>query len=207
VATVSEGAFRATAVAGSAARGATPEEQQALAKALLRSRKDRREHQVCVEDTVERLSLLSADVRAQEDPHVLTLSAIQHLETVIEARLHPGETALSVLEALHPTPAVCGLPRDRALDFLQKEEPFQRGWYSGPVGWIDGDGNGVFVPALRSVVGCGSEWRLFAGAGIVAGSDPSQEWEETQIKFQPVLRALSGALALNGSGDCTPVVE
>ena len=178
-----------------------------MAKSLLKSQKDRREHRMCVEDMVERLAPVAEEIRAQDEPHVLTLSAIQHLETAIEARLHPEETVLSVLEALHPTPGVCGLPRDQALEFLRREEPFQRGWYAGPVGWFDGDGNGVFVPALRSVVGCGSEWRLFAGAGIVAGSDPSQEWEETQIKFLPVLKALSAALALEGSGDCTPVVE
>jgi menaquinone-specific isochorismate synthase len=205
LATVSEGAFRATTVAGSIARGDTDEDLRSLARALFQSQKDRREHQMCVEDTVERLSAIAGDIRAQGEPHVLTLSTIQHLETVIEARLHPDGTVLSTLEALHPTPAVCGLPRDRAQEFLSREEPFQRGWYAGPVGWFDGDGNGVFVPALRSAVGCGSEWRLFAGAGIVAGSDPSREWDETRIKFQPILRALSGSLALDGSGDCKPV--
>jgi menaquinone-specific isochorismate synthase len=148
---------------------------------------------MCVEDMVERLGPLSETVQADEDPHVLTLSAIQHLESVITAQLRPGESALSVLEALHPTPAVCGFPRDRALELLRREEPFQRGWYSGPVGWFDSDGNGVFVPALRFAVGRGREWRLFAGAGIVAGSDPELEWDETRIKFQPVLKALSSA--------------
>lgn len=81
------------------------------------------------------------------------------------------------------------------MEFLGAEEPFERGWYAGPVGWFDGDGNGVFVPALRSAVGRGKEWRLFAGAGIVAGSDPSREWAETRIKFQTVLKALSEARA------------
>jgi len=191
VATVSGGTFRATAVAGSAPRGETDQAKKAFAKTLLKSKKDRREHGMCVEDMVERLTDLSEEVQAEEAPHVLTLSSIQHLETVIEAQLRPGETALSVLEALHPTPAVCGLPRDRALEFIRTEEPFQRGWYAGPVGWFDGDGNGVFVPALRSAVCEGQEWRLFAGAGIVPGSDSSQEWDETRIKFQPILRALS----------------
>jgi menaquinone-specific isochorismate synthase len=104
------------------------------------------------------------------------------------------------LKALHPTPAVCGFPRDGALELLRKEEPFQRGWYAGPVGWFDNDGNGVFVPALRSAVGRGKEWRLFAGAGIVEGSEPELEWAETRIKFRPVLKALSGARPLPGSG-------
>jgi menaquinone-specific isochorismate synthase len=150
---------------------------------------------------VARLADVSQDIQAEAEAHVLTLSAIQHLETAISAELHPNQTVISALEALHPTPAVCGFPRDRALDFLRTEEPFQRGWYAGPVGWFDNDGNGVFVPALRSAVGQGKEWRLFAGAGIVAGSDPSEEWAETRIKFQPVLRALSGARAEPSSVD------
>ena len=142
---------------------------------------------------VDRLGGVSQNIQAQPEPHVLALSGIQHLETAITADIKPNETVISALEALHPTPAVCGFPRDRALDLLQTEEPFQRGWYAGPVGWFDNDGNGVFVPALRSAVGRGKEWRLFAGAGIVAGSDPTREWAETRIKFQPVLKALSGA--------------
>ena len=195
VATVSGGAFGATVVAGSISTGDTTEEREAFAAELLNSEKDRREHDVCVEDMVARLAEVSDDIEAQPEPHVLSLPAIQHLETAITAKLHPNETVLSALKALHPTPAVCGFPRDRALEWVQNEEPFQRGWYAGPVGWFDGDGNGVFVPALRSAVGFGKEWRLFAGAGIVAGSEPSKEWAETRIKFQPVLRALSGARA------------
>jgi len=193
VATVEEGRFRATAVAGSAARGDSEAQRRAHAEDLLRSSKDRREHRMCVDDMVERLQSVSHRVSAEADPHVLTLSTIQHLETAIRADLLPGQTVLSVLEALHPTPAVCGLPRDLAQAFLEREERFQRGWYAGPVGWFDGGGNGVFVPALRSAVARNTEWMLFAGAGIVAGSDPHLEWDETRIKFQPVLRALAKA--------------
>jgi menaquinone-specific isochorismate synthase len=195
VATVSGGRFRATAVAGSVDKGETEAQQKAFARDLMNSSKDRREHEMCVEDMVQRLRPMSEEVTAQDEPHVLALSTIQHLETVIQARLRPDQTVLSVLQALHPTPAVCGLPRDPALDFLEREERFQRGWYAGPVGWFDGDGNGVFVPALRSAVGRGREWRLFAGAGILAGSDARREWDETRIKFQPVLRALALARA------------
>jgi len=193
VATLEGGRFRATAVAGSAPRGETDRERASLAEGLLASDKDRREHQICVDDMVRRISPLARKVVADGEPHVLTLHTIQHLETAIEADLKKGQTVLSVLEALHPTPAVCGLPRDLALKFLNREEPFHRGWYAGPVGWFDGQGNGVFVPALRSAVGHDDEWRLFAGAGIVVGSEPRQEWDETRIKFQPVLRALSRA--------------
>ena len=85
---------------------------------------------------------------------------------------------------------------------LAEEEPFDRGWYSGPVGWFDAEGNGIFAPALRTGVSAGAGWRLFAGAGIVEGSVPALEWDETAIKFEPMLNALesSGAQLLPGSG-------
>ncbi len=185
--------FRATAVAGSVSRGATDEEQRALARRLLDSAKDRIEHAFTVEDMVARLKPLSRAVEVEAEPHVLTLARIQHLETRIEAVLRPGASVLDLVAALHPTPAVCGLPRDAALDLLSRNEPFERGWYAGPVGWFDTRGDGVFVPALRTAVARSTTWRLFAGAGIVPGSDPVAEWEETGIKFEPVLRALDAA--------------
>ncbi len=193
VTTVSGGRFHATAVAGTVARGETPREQRKLAKRLLASEKEGVEHRIALEDMVARLGPLAEDVEAQPEPHVLTLARLQHLETEIRARLPVGTSALTVLEALHPTPAVCGLPRDAALEFLDEEEPFERGWYAGPVGWFDLDGNGVFVPALRCAVVQGLRWRLFAGAGIVEGSDSGLEWDETSIKFEPMLRALAAS--------------
>jgi menaquinone-specific isochorismate synthase len=193
VATLHRGSFHATAVAGSIAHGETPAETRALAGRLLASAKDREEHRIALDDMVDRLRPMAEEVEAQPEPHVLTLARIQHLETEIRARMPEGSHVLEVLEALHPTPAVCGLPRDAALDFLHREEPFERGWYAGPVGWFDGDGNGVFAPALRCAVARGREWRLFAGAGLVAASEPALEWEETGIKFEPVLRALQAS--------------
>ncbi len=193
VATMARGAFHATAVAGTVARGETPEEQEELAARLLASEKDAVEHRIALDDMVARLGPLAIQVEAQPEPHVLTLARIQHLETEIRASMPEGSSVLPVLEALHPTPAVCGLPRDNALAFLSEEEPFERGWYAGPVGWFDVEGNGVFAPALRCAVARDHQWRLFAGAGIVAGSDPGLEWEETSIKFEPVLRALAAS--------------
>ncbi len=193
VTTVSGGRFHATAVAGTVARGETPREQKRLAKCLLASEKEGAEHRIALDDMVARLGPLAEDIEAQAEPHVLTLARLQHLETEIRARLPEGTSALTVLEALHPTPSVCGLPRDAALEFLDEEEPFERGWYAGPVGWFDLDGNGVFVPALRCAVVQDLRWRLFAGAGIVEGSDPGLEWDETSIKFEPMLRALAAS--------------
>jgi menaquinone-specific isochorismate synthase len=193
VATVQSGAFHATAVAGSIARGETEEERRALAARLLGSEKDLVEHRIALDDMVERLRPFGGPIEAADHPHVLTLARIQHLETEIRARLHPGTHIMEVLATLHPTPAVCGLPRDDAMTLLEREEPFERGWYSGPVGWFDSSGDGVFAPALRCAVAKGREWRLFAGAGIVGASDPALEWEETGIKFEPVLRALAAS--------------
>lgn len=193
VSTLRRGAFQATAVAGTIGIGDGPDTQRALAIRLLASAKDMAEHRIALDDMVARLTPLADNVEAQPEPHVLTLSRIQHLETDIRASIPEGTTVLDILEALHPTPAVCGLPRDAALDVLSRREPFERGWYAGPVGWFDGQGNGVFAPALRCAVARGRHWRLFAGAGIVAGSDAAMEWEESGIKFEPVLRALKAS--------------
>ena len=193
VTTLSGGHFRATAVAGTVAHGETPEEQERLAKRLLASEKEGVEQRIALDDMVSRLGPLAEEILSQPEPHVLTLARLQHLETEIHARVPAGTSALTVLEALHPTPAVCGFPRDTALEFISEHEPFDRGWYAGPVGWFDLEGNGVFVPALRCAVVQGLRWRLFAGAGIVKGSNPGLEWDETSIKFEPMLRALAAS--------------
>ncbi|MDA0329190.1 MAG: isochorismate synthase [Gemmatimonadetes bacterium] len=196
VATLRDGVFHATAVAGSIRRGASPREQTELAARLLASEKDRAEQRIALDDMVARLETVAHQIRTDPQPHVLTLAGIQHLETEIRASVPGGVSVLDLLRLLHPTPAVCGLPRDAAMAFLAEEEPFERGWYAGPVGWFDAEGNGVFAPALRTGVSTGSGWRLFAGAGIVEGSVPALEWEETGIKFEPMLGALrdSGAV-------------
>jgi len=190
VATLRDGVFHATAVAGSIRRGSTPREQAELAARLLASDKDRAEQRIALDDMIARLETVAHQIRMDPQPHVLTLPRIQHLETEIRASVPQGVGILDLLRLLHPTPAVCGLPRDAAMAVLAEEEPFERGWYSGPVGWFDAEGNGIFAPALRTGVCTGRGWRLFAGAGIVEGSVPALEWEETAIKFEPMLYAL-----------------
>lgn len=183
--------FRATAVAGSVPRGATEEEDRALERELLESDKDRREQAIVTEEIRRCLARRLAAVSVGA-PRLLKLARIQHLESAVEGRLPQGEDLhlLDLIAELHPTPAVCGRPRDRALEALRRSEPFERGWYAGPVGWFAPTGHGEFVPGLRSAVLHGGAWRLFAGAGIVEGSDPIREWEETGVKFVPMLRAL-----------------
>ncbi|MGD2045813.1 MAG: isochorismate synthase [Gemmatimonadota bacterium] len=203
VATLRDGMFHATAVAGSIRRGDSAREQAELAARLLASEKDRVEQRIALDDMLARLGTVTHQIRTDPQPHVLTLSRIQHLETEIRASVPSDVGILDLLRLLHPTPAVCGLPRDSALAFLAEAEPFDRGWYSGPVGLFDAEGNGIFVPALRMGVSTGSGWRLFAGAGIVEGSVPALEWEETAIKFEPMLEALG---ASGASLPSTPTV-
>lgn len=191
-----DGRFAATAVAGSAPRGRTPHEDQLYSGGLLASRKDLAEHRMTLEEMVAvmapRLSRLDP---LPEGPRVLALARIQHLETPLSGDADSDEDIVSLVEALHPTPAVCGRPRARALELIRRAEPFERGWYASPVGWLNGEGDGDFVPALRIGVGGGTNWRLYAGAGVVEGSDPRSEWEETALKFEPAHRALRAAAA------------
>ncbi len=188
--------FCATAVAGSAPRGDDPALDDRLGQELRASAKEQAEQRIVHQEMARELDALADRIRVDAEPRLLKLSRIQHLESSLHARLAADTDILQVLAALHPTPAVSGHPRGPALAFLRREEPFERGWYGAPVGWFDGAGDGIFVPGLRSLVGGGRAWRLFAGAGIVEGSDPEREWRETRMKFGPALRALG----LSGDG-------
>lgn len=187
--------FTATAVAGTIRRGTDPEEDRRLAHRLLSSAKDQAEHAIGVEDMRERLVRVTGAARVDAEPHLLRLRGMHHLQTDLTARIPEEEHVLGLVEALHPTAAVNGHPREEALRFLREHEGFRRGWYAGPVGWFDAAGDGEFVPALRCALLHGGVARLFAGAGIVEGSSPRGEWDETALKFEPVLRALAGGPA------------
>jgi len=193
VAVREEGRFHASAVAGTAPRSDDPSEDDRLGRELLESAKDRTEHAIGVQDMRERLAALGADPDVDESPHLLRLRGIQHLRTDLSVRVGGGRHVLELLAAMHPTAAVSGYPRGPAADFLAETETFERGWYAGPVGWFDPSGDGAFAPALRCAVLRGERARLFAGAGIVEGSDPIREWDETAMKLRPVLEALGGA--------------
>lgn len=182
--------LRANAVAGSIPRGADEDEDDRLARTLASSTKDRQEHGIVVDAMRRRLAPFAEKVEVARDTNILRLANIQHLERDLYARIPPTTHVLDILEELHPTPAVCGHPRDAARAFLEANEPFARGWYAGPVGWFDVNGDGAFAPGLRSVLFTPDRWRLFAGAGIVQDSQPRDEWDETRTKFQTILQAL-----------------
>jgi menaquinone-specific isochorismate synthase len=177
------------ALAGSVGRGETPETDDELAASLAKSEKLQVEHGVVADTIREQLAPLAEHV-AVGDRRVRKLATIQHLQTPITAELRDDEHVLSVVEALHPTPAVGGLPPEAALRTITETETFDRGWYAAPVGWFDADGDGSFAVAIRSGVAASRAVTLFAGNGIVADSDPDEEWDELQLKFRPILDEL-----------------
>jgi menaquinone-specific isochorismate synthase len=178
-------------LAGSTRRGATAEEDADLEQALLASDKDRHEHRLAVDSVREVLAGLANEVDTDPEPHLLRLANVSHLATHVQAWLPadaPG--ALALATALHPTAAVGGTPRDAALDLIRDHEAAPRGRYAGPVGWVDAHGDGEFALALRCAQLDGSRARVWAGAGIVAGSDPDAEVAETTVKLEAALTAL-----------------
>ena len=128
-------------------------------------------------------------------PRLLRLGNVQHLWTPVTARARAGQSVLDLVTRLHPTPAVCGAPRAAALRLIRELEGLDRGWYAGPVGWVDARGEGEFVVGLRSALLRGGEATLYAGCGIVGESDPEEEYRESELKLRPVLSALGGVRA------------
>ena len=178
------------ALAGSAPRGKTPSKDAKLANNLLCSEKDLREHQFVIDFIVKRLHDLGLKPNYSSQPHLLQLSNIQHLWTPITAEISDNIHLLEILAELHPTPAVAGVPRDIAQQQIHNFETFDRSMYAAPIGWIDHQGNGEFAVGIRSALIDGDRARLYAGAGIVAGSQPDKELAEVQLKLQTLLKAL-----------------
>jgi len=187
-----EGNLHTVALAGSAPRGASEEEDCRLGSALLHSPKNRGEHEIVISMLRDSLAHLCSRVWVADTPELLRLKNIQHLQTAIVGELLPGRTLLEALQTLHPTPAVGGTPTDAALSFIREHENLDRGWYAGPLGWIDLQGNGEFVVALRSALLEKQRAMLFAGCGIVKDSDPEAEYAESCLKLQVMLRSLAG---------------
>ncbi len=176
-------------MAGTVPRGARPDDDAAAVAALDASPKQRAEHGIVVEAVVAALARHCEEVVAGE-PEAVRYTAVTHLATRIRGRVRDGASALDLALALHPTPAVGGTPTDAARRAIATLEPFARGQYAAPVGWFDAHGDGEFAVALRCAELQGAHARLLAGAGIVAGSDPDDEWAETQAKLEPMLRAI-----------------
>ncbi|MGF1568731.1 MAG: isochorismate synthase MenF [Nodosilinea sp.] len=185
-----QGRLMTDALAGSAPRGATTQQDQRIARRLLHSRKERAEHQLVVDFLTHQLAGLGLRPHYPPTPALFRLSNIQHLHTPIQALVQGCSEPLQVVEALHPTPAVAGVPTSAACEQIHAFEQFDRGLYAAPLGWVGANGDSEFIVGIRSALIADNWARLYAGAGIVAGSDPEREWAEINLKF----RALSESL-------------
>jgi menaquinone-specific isochorismate synthase len=187
---VDDGTVSARVLAGSAARGTDAESDQEAATALATSTKDQDEHRYAVQNVLASLRSHSGNVMASELPFTLKLPNLWHLASDVEGTLSDGSTSLDLLSALHPTAAVAGTPTADALAVIAELEPFDRGRYAGPVGWVGADGDGEWAVALRSAqIDRDGTVTAYAGAGIVGESVPERELVETRMKFRPITEA------------------
>jgi len=187
---VDQGDLYTEALAGSAPRGRSALEDEQLARSLLSSPKELHEHQLVVDFILQQLHQLGLHPHPSPAPSLRQLSNIQHLLTPIHASVSSPVHPLEIIAHLHPTPAVAGVPRGAACDHIRQWEPFERSLYAAPLGWLDYRGNCEFIVGIRSALLQGNRALLFAGAGIVSGSDPDRELIEVELKFQTLLSAL-----------------
>lgn len=189
---VDHGAVSARVLAGTIARGADADADRAQAAELAGSAKNQGEHAFAVQSLVAELGPHVSELSLSEQPFTLKLPNLWHLATDIRGTLDDGSTALDMIAALHPTAAVAGTPTAAAVRLIRELEPFDRGRYAGPVGWIDANGDGEWAIALRCAqVSAAGEITAWAGCGIVADSDPDAELAETKMKFRPMVEAFA----------------
>jgi menaquinone-specific isochorismate synthase len=181
-----------TCLAGSIPRGKTEEEDVLFGRQLLNDQKNLKEHGFVVEMIKEALEESCTEVILPEHPQLMKIRDIQHLYTPVIGKCHKDASLLLLVERLHPTPALGGLPKKEAVEKIRQVEELDRGFYAAPIGWMDYQGNGEFAVSIRSGLIQGKEASLFAGCGVVADSDSESEYLETSLKFRPMLRALGG---------------
>jgi menaquinone-specific isochorismate synthase len=187
---VNHGSVTARVLAGSIGRGKDADLDHAAAIELATSQKDLDEHRYAVQSVLDALRPHARGIAASELPFTLKLPNLWHLASDVEGTLSDGSTALDLAAALHPTAAVAGTPTDKALALIRELEPIDRRRYGGPVGWVDGNGDGKWGVAVRSAeVSADGTITAYAGAGILAESDPDQELAETKLKFRPIVEA------------------
>jgi isochorismate synthase len=189
----SSGSVRADALAGTAARGVSASEDDALGLELMNSLKERREHDAVVRYLRKALSPVTSKLSSSETPQLLRLANVQHLHTPFHGELRNGEGVLDLAHRVHPTPAVAGLPKAEAMQWLAEQEELDRGWYAGGVGYVAPDGGGTFCVAIRSGLVTRESVHLFAGAGIVEGSEPARESAEVRQKLAGLKEVLLNA--------------
>ena len=181
--------FSARVLAGTAGRGTDPDVDRAIADGLSHSSKNLHEHNFAVDSITRAIEPFVESIEADQTPFSLQLPDVWHLATDIHAKLNNDASILGVASAIHPTAAVAGTPRLQAQNLISKLEPFDRGVYAGPVGWVGSNGSGELAIALRGGRIEADQIRAFAGCGIVSGSDPEAELSETKLKFKAVRSA------------------
>lgn len=184
-----------TCLAGSTPRGKTVEIDTALGNELLNDKKNRSEHQFVVKMISQVFNAHSSKMFVPKMPKLMKIRDIQHLYTPVEGELKEGSNLLDLVQDLHPTPALGGEPKQEAMSLIRQYETMSRGYYAAPVGWIDANGDGEFAVAIRSALLDGKEAYLYAGGGIVEDSHPEAEYDETWVKFRPMLRVLGGQMS------------
>ncbi|HLS35817.1 MAG TPA: isochorismate synthase [Bacillota bacterium] len=179
-----------TCLAGTYPRGESKEEDDRLKRALFEDDKNRLEHDHVVQMIRDSISAHCMELHIPDEPEVIRLKNVHHLYTPVEGELKKDSSVFDIIQKLHPTPALGGAPTEEALHFIREHETFERGWYGSPVGWLDDRHNGEFAVAIRSGLIQNDEMSLFAGCGVMGDSDVEEEYEETAIKFLPMLTAL-----------------
>ena len=187
---LSGGQVRTVALAGTAKRLEGEAEDIAAGNSLLTNEKDREEHRLVAEALRASLAPLSSELKEDEAPELASFADVHHLRTEFQATLKEGACLFDLVKGLHPTPAVGGLPNREALRWIQSHETRDRGWYAAPVGWVDSQGEGVFVVAIRSALVRGDRATAFAGCGLVSASDPVSEWNEALAKFRTLRQGI-----------------
>lgn len=187
LASFSKGWVEADALAGSISRGKTDEEDLALANSLLESPKNVHEQKAVVDFIAQSFESFTENIQFDTTPKIRKLPNIQHLWTPIKAKLKEEKSVFSLLKEIHPTPAICGVPWNKALTFITNAESHRRGLYAGIIGWFNFDNEGEFIVALRSGLLKKEKLYAFAGCGIVKGSDPETEYKESELKLKPIL--------------------
>lgn len=181
------------AVAGTLPRAADEAKDQQLGQMLLNDPKSQHEHQVVVDNILAVMDDICCQVEPVKQPRLKRLRVLQHLWTVLRGTLKPGIGLFEAAEKLHPTAAVNGMPVPQARTWLDDNEPFSRGWYTGAAGWINAQGDGELAVLIRCVQLKGYDAELYAGAGITADSDPDSEYAETELKLAAMLEAMEDA--------------
>lgn len=189
---VHAGHAHARVLAGTRARGVDPADDQAVRDRLLTDAKELAEHAFARDSVTDALAAHVRDLRAARQPFALQLPNVWHLATDVDGTLNDEADVLALVEAAHPTAAVAGVPRAAALAAIDRLEVLDRGRFAGPVGWVDAQGDGQWAVGLRSAQRHGDQITAWAGGGIVAGSVPEREYDETSLKLRPITDALNG---------------